>query len=233
MFCRLVFFKQLYGEIACRVALAQGVNLFELLLYLRYAFLYIGAVVYVNVPEHVVSWLYAVGKIFLVVSCRFVGTCFLIFCVPSLYLLCHLRIEIAFVVKKVASLIEVYYNMEEKLNATSALEGCRNHGYTKELSELAIVDVVATLLCLVKHVECTDHAWVHVDELRGEVEVTLQIACVDDVYNDVRGLLYELLAHIKLFWRIGRERVGAGQVDEVKLITFKCGVAFFGVNGNA
>ena len=79
------------------------------------------------------------------------------------------------------------------------------------MSELAIVDVVATLLCLVKHVERTDHAWVHVDELCSEVEVTLQVACVDDVYNDIRGLLYELLAHIKLFWRIGRERVGAGR----------------------
>ena len=39
----------------------------------------------------------------------------------------------------------------------------------------------------------------HVYQLGGEIEVALQVAGVDNVDDDIRCMLDELLAHIKLF----------------------------------
>ena len=66
----------------------------------------------------------------------------------------------------------------------------------------------------------------------GQVEVALKVACVDDVDDHVGCVLHHLLSHIQLFGRVGRERIGAGQVDEVEVVAFEGGVTLFGVNGH-
>ena len=43
-------------------------------------------------------------------------------------------------------------------------------------------------------------------------------------------MFHDLLAHIKFFGRIGRERIRARQVDQVELVTLEFGHALLGVN---
>ena len=94
--------------------------------------------------------------------------------------------------------------MEQFLHAASCLEHCWHHRHTKQLSQFHIINMVATLFRLVKHIQRTHHVQVHIDELGGEIQIALQITSVNDVDNHVGGLLDNLLAHIQFFWRIGR-----------------------------
>ncbi len=86
------------------------------------------------------------------------------------------------------------------------------------------------MLGLVKHVEGHYHAHVHVDELSGEIKVTLQVAGVDDVNHHIGGLLRELPPHIEFLGTVGRETVGAGQVDQLEVVVLEVGIARLGIH---
>ena len=75
--------------------------------------------------------------------------------------------------------------------------------YSEEFAQLVVVDVVASFLGLVEHIESAHHADVHIDELSGEIEVALQVAGVDDVDDDIGSVLDELLAYIEFLGRVG------------------------------
>ena len=46
------------------------------------------------------------------------------------------------------------------------------------------------------------HIYVHIYQLCGEIEIALQVAGVDNVDDDIRRMLDELLAHIEFCRRI-------------------------------
>ena len=71
----------------------------------------------------------------------------------------------------------------------------------------------------------------HVDELGSQIEVALQIRGVNDIDDDVRGLLHQLLADIQLFRAVGGEAVCAGEVDEFEVVTLIIGIAGLGIHG--
>jgi hypothetical protein len=54
----------------------------------------------------------------------------------------------------------------------------------------------------------------HIYQLCGEIEVTLQITGVNDIDDYIGGMLNELFTYVELFGRIGRERISAREVDE-------------------
>ena len=95
--------------------------------------------------------------------------------------------------------VEFDDGLEELIHASTVGEDGRNHRDTEEFAQFVVVDVIATFFGFIKHVEGTDHADVHVYQLGGEIEVALQVAGVDNVDDDIRCMLDELLAHIKLF----------------------------------
>ena len=131
------------------------------------------------------------------------------------------------------SLIELYDLVEELFHAHSRGERCGHHGHSEQFGQAVVVDVVATFFGLVKHVEGHYHAYVHVYELCGEVEVALQVAGVYDVDDDVWGLLDDLFAHVEFFWRVGAEAICAGKVYQIELVALEVGLPFLGVNGHA
>ena len=105
--------------------------------------------------------------------------------------------------------------VEKAADAVAAASGSRHDRHPEEGAELVDVELVAAFLELVVHVEGHHHRDVHVDKLRGEVEVALEVAAVHHVEDDVGVLFDDVLADVQFFGRIGAERVGAGQIDEV------------------
>ena len=89
--------------------------------------------------------------------------------------------------------------MKKLFHSLTALEYRWNHGHTKEFGQLVDIDFITTPLGLIKHVECTHHAQVHINELRCEIEVAFEIACVKHIDDNVGCLVYDLFAHIKFF----------------------------------
>lgn len=73
----------------------------------------------------------------------------------------------------------------------------------------------------------------HIHELCREIEIALQVAAVYDIDDDVRGILYQLLTDVELLWRIRREGISTGKVDEIELVAGVFRVADFGVDRDA
>ena len=120
------------------------------------ALLNVGAVVDVYVAEHVVLGLYTGCKVFVVVGLAVL--CLAVLLVPLPDALGYLGVEIAVGVEKVESLIHIDDDVEQQLYTTSGGEGGRNHRHAEQLAKLGIVDVVASLLRLVEHIEGAHHA---------------------------------------------------------------------------
>ena len=149
-----------------------------------------------------------------------------------LYLMSVVDVDMAIVSAGIfLAFVEFDDGLEELIHASTIGEDGRNHRDTEEFAQLVVVDVIATLFGFIKHVEGTDHADVHVYQLGGEIEVALQVAGVDNVDDDIRRMLDELLAHIKLFRRIGRKGIGARQIYQVEMIAVVFGFAHLGIHG--
>ena len=97
-----------------------------------------------------------------------------------LYLMSVVDVDMAIVSAGIfLALVEFDDGLEEIIHASAIGEDCRNHRDTEEFAQLVVVDVIATFLGFIKHVEGADHADVHVYQLGGEIEVALQIAGID------------------------------------------------------
>ena len=131
------------------------------------------------------------------------------------------------------ALIHTDDGLEEFLHTTAVGEDGGYHGHTEEASQTVGVDMVASLLGLVKHVEGAHHAHVHVYELGGEIEVALQVAAVYHVDDDIGRLVDYLSAHVDFFRRIGRQRIGAGQIDDMEGVAIHLSHALLGVYRHA
>ena len=64
---------------------------------------------------------------------------------------------------------------EELVDAPTGGEHRGNHWHAEQFGQFLVVDVVASLLGFVEHVQCTNHAEMHVDELGSEIEIAFQI----------------------------------------------------------
>ena len=85
------------------------------------------------------------------------------------------------------------------------------------------------MLKLVEHVQCADHAQMHVHELSGKVKVTLNVGCINNVYDYVGSVVNQLAADIKLFGRIGRQRICTRQVNNFQTVAKMVGVSILSI----
>ena len=131
------------------------------------------------------------------------------------------------------ALVEADDGMEEFLHTAPRGEDRGHHRHAEEAGELLHAEGVAPLLGLVVHIERTDHGDVHVDELGGEVEIALEVTGVDDVDDEVGRMVDELLANVEFLWRIGREGVGAGEIDKLDMVALILGEARLRIDRDA
>ena len=111
---------------------------------------------------------------------------------------------------------------------TVALQGRDLHDLAAELlRELVDVDLVAALAHDVHHVHSHDHRDAQFGQLRGEVQVALEVRAVHDVEDGVRALVDQIVAGDDLFERVGAERVNARKVhDDDVVMLFQAAFLF-------
>ena len=119
----------------------------------------------------------------------------------------------------VAPLENLYYLVKQVVNAVAAASRGGDDGHTQQGRQLVDVQTVAASLQLVVHIEGHHHRDVHIYQLGGEVQVAFQVAAVHDVKNYIGTFLNDVLPHIEFLWRIGAERIGAWQVDQVERVS--------------
>ena len=87
-----------------------------------------------------------------------------------------------------------------------ALQGRDLHDLAAELlRELPDVDLVAALAHDVHHVHGHDHRDAQLGQLRGQVQVALEVRAVDNVEDGVRPLVDQVVAGDDLLQRVGAE----------------------------
>ena len=69
----------------------------------------------------------------------------------------------------------------------------------------------------------------HVHQLGGKIQVTFEVRRVNDVDDDIGGIVNQLFADIQLFRRISRQRLGTGQVDQPQTIALEIGKPLFSI----
>ena len=107
-------------------------------------------------------------------------------------------------VDNVGSLVELYDGVEEVVD--TLLESCRSryYWYSNKFTESLDVETVASFAELIVEIESHYRTYVHIDDLCRQIEVSLQVARVDDVDD------YYVITHKPLFGRESRNRIRAG-----------------------
>ena len=84
--------------------------------------------------------------------------------------------------------------------------------------QLLGVDAVTVLLHHIHHVDGHHNGNAQLGELRGEVEVALQVGAVDDIQNGIGTLLDQVVTGYHLLQRVGGQGVDAGQVHDHHIV---------------
>ena len=103
----------------------------------------------------------------------------------------------------------------DRLVEALVMQGARrDDGAPQRLRELRQVDLVAVLLEEVGHVQRDHHGKAEVDDLRGEIQVALEVGRVDQIDHAVGTFVDEVIARDDLLGRVRGERVNTRQVRD-------------------
>ena len=108
--------------------------------------------------------------------------------------------------------------LHQLFDARALERGDLDDGHAQLLFERLGVKLVAVLLHDVRHVQRDGDGNVHLQELRRQVQVALEVGRVDDVDDAVGLFIQNIVAGDDLFGRVRREGVDAGQVDDGDLL---------------
>ena len=106
---------------------------------------------------------------------------------------------------RIGLLIDLDHGVEKPVYALPGTTYGRHHRHSEKIAQLPDIQPVTLFLKLIIHIQGHDGAEVHVDELGGEVEISLEIGCVYNIHHDIRHLLHKIAAHIKFFRTICRQ----------------------------
>ena len=108
-----------------------------------------------------------------------------------------------------------FLDLLEQLLDTLVLKSRDHHDRAAELlGELVGVDLVAILLDQVGHVEGNDHGQAGLDDLKRQVQVTLEVGSVDHLDDDIGLAAHEVIARALLLGAVGGKRVDAREVRD-------------------
>ena len=104
--------------------------------------------------------------------------------------------------------------LEQLLDALVLKSRDHHDRATELLGELVRIDLVAVLLDQVGHVEGNDHGQTSLDNLKRQVQVTLEVGGIDDLDDDIGLAAHEVIARALLLGAVGGKRVDAREVRD-------------------
>ena len=103
----------------------------------------------------------------------------------------------------------------KELGDALILKGRDHHDRAAELlGKLVRVDLVAVLLDQICHVEGNDHGQAGLDNLKRQVQVTLEVGGIDNLDDHIGLAAHEVVARALLLGAVGGKRVDAGEVRD-------------------
>ena len=102
------------------------------------------------------------------------------------------------------SLVNLNHGTEQLLNTHTVLERCWYHWHSEQSAQSVYINIIATTLKLIIHIECAHHTYVHINKLGCEIQIALKVRRVYHVNNHIRHFLCKMFAHVKFLGRITR-----------------------------
>ena len=99
-------------------------------------------------------------------------------------------------------------------DALALQSGDLHHLAAQLTGQLRDVDLIAVLADHVHHVDGNHHRNAQLGQLRGQVQVALQVGTIDQVQDGVGALGDQIIPGYDLLQRVRRERINAGQVHD-------------------
>ena len=131
---------------------------------------------------------------------------------------------------RVALRINLYDSVEQFRDTCAVAAHGRADRHTEKISELFYVQFVALVLELIVHVQGHHDPEVHVNDLGGKVQVSLDIGRVHDIDDNIRDIVNQVLADVQFLRAVSRKRVGSRQVHQHELVSLVFEAAFLGVH---
>ena len=69
----------------------------------------------------------------------------------------------------ITTLVYINYRVKEFIYTLACTRYGRNHRYTHHITQELVIELSTTLLQLIIHIKCHNHAVVHVDKFGGKV----------------------------------------------------------------
>ena len=117
----------------------------------------------------------------------------------------YLILDFLFLSHEVGPFIESDDYVEERIDTLSVAADGRYNGDSQQFSQFFVIQDIPAMLQHVIHIQCDDHPDIHVNQLRGQVEVALQISRIDYVDDYVRSFLNDVFSHIEFFRTVSRQ----------------------------
>ena len=106
-------------------------------------------------------------------------------------------------------------NMNQIVNAPIFAGGNRNYRNGENVGNGVQINIDIVLADFVHHVESQDHGDFQLHQLKGQVEISLQIGGIQDVDQYIGMLMQENIPGRDVVQCIGRKRVGAWEFDDI------------------
>ena len=123
--------------------------------------------------------------------------------------------------------------IEDRVGSFAASRHCRDHRNSDQAGELLEIELLTVALGHVYHVQSDHHRQSELEQLSGEIEVALQVACVDDVDDHVHALLEQKVSSDDLLLRICGQAVDPGEIDDAEDAIVGPDRALFALDGYA
>ena len=140
-----------------------------------------------------------------------------------LYLMSIVDMDVAR--RRIGTLIHLNHGAEQLFNTHTVLKRRGNQWCTQQCGEHFEIHLVTALLKFVIHIQGAHYRQVHIQQLRGQIKIALQIRRVNHIDDNIGNIVCQMLAHIKFLRRIARQRISARQVGQIKLITEIAGMS--------
>ena len=108
----------------------------------------------------------------------------------------------------------------------------RDKRYSQHCTELIVINVITMPFQVVEHVKSCNDLYVHIYQLGSKEQVAFKIGCINNIEDNVRGFVKDMLTHIQLFRGISRQGVCSRKVVDIKGISVLFKSALFYVNRN-
>ena len=133
----------------------------------------------------------------------------------------------------VAVFVDIDHGVQQSVDAAVVARLDGHHRHAQHATQILVVEGGSAGLQLVVHVERHDHTRVYVDQFGGQVKIAFQIRGDHGVYHHIGNARSQMMTHVTLLGRVGREGVGAGQVGDLEAVAAVDAAADLGADGHA